>query len=109
MRMALRFLSPVQQAPVLSPTPNLLIDKHRQTGSVALSQAIRPQIVQCPCMTASALSILFFARFSGKERKESLWRGERSQGRRSLAFISTLDTGLRTFTIDPGTKVRVLF
>src|ERR1035438_2719797 len=68
-----------------------------------------PQRVLCPCMTASALSILFFARFSGKERKESLWCGERSQGRRSLAFISTLDTGLRTFTIDPGTKVRVLF
>jgi hypothetical protein len=26
-----------------------------------------------------------------------------------LAFILTLDTGLHTFTIDPGTKVRVLF
>jgi hypothetical protein len=26
-----------------------------------------------------------------------------------LAFISTLDTGLDTFTIDPGTKIRVLF
>ena len=67
------------------------------------------QQVQSPCMTASALSILFFARFSGKERKESHWCGERSQGRRFLAFILTLDTGLHTFTIDPGTKVRVLF
>ena len=68
-----------------------------------------PQFMQCPCMTASALSTLFFNRFSGKERKGSLWCGERSQGRRFLAFISTLDTGLDTFTIDPGTKSRVLF
>jgi hypothetical protein len=51
-------------------------------------------------MTASALSTLFFNRFSGEERKESLWCGEQSQGRRFLAFISTLDTGLDTFTID---------
>jgi hypothetical protein len=68
-----------------------------------------PQIGQYPYMTASALSILFFARFSGKERKESHWCGERCQGRRFLVFILTLDTGLHTFTIDPGTKVRVLF
>jgi hypothetical protein len=74
-----------------------------------IAQLFRCQLVQCPCMTASALSILFFARFSGKERKESLWCGGRCQGRRFLAFISTLDTGLHTFTIDPGTKVRVLF
>ena len=86
----------------LSPTRKLLLDQ-------PAGRSFTSQVVLCPCMTASALSILFFARFSGKERKESLWRGERSQGRRSLAFISTLDTGLHTFTIDPGTKVRVLF
>ena len=50
-----------------------------------------------------------FNRISGKERKESIWCGERSQGRRFLAFISTLDTGLHTLTIDPGTQIRVLF
>jgi hypothetical protein len=50
-----------------------------------------------------------FCPFSGKGRKESHWCGDRCQGRRSLAFISTLDTGLHTFTIDPGTKSRVLF
>ncbi len=71
--------------------------------------AIRPQEVKWLCMTASALSILFFARFSGKERKESHCCVERCQGRLFLAFILTLDTALHTFTIDPGTKVRVLF
>jgi hypothetical protein len=75
----------------------------------AIAVVTWPQQVLSPCMTASALSILFFARISGKERKESHWCGERSQGRRFLAFISTLDTGLHTFTIDPRTKVRVLF
>jgi hypothetical protein len=49
------------------------------------------------------------APFSRRVDKESLlWPG-RCQGRRSLAFISTLDTGPATATIDLGTKIRVLF
>ena len=81
---------------------------HRTDASLTANLFV-PQLMQSPCMTASALSTLFFNRISGKERKESHWCGERSQGRRFLAFISTLDTGLHTFTIDPGTKIRVLF
>jgi hypothetical protein len=50
-----------------------------------------------------------FASFCGKERKGVLVWGGRCQGRRSLAFISTLDAGLPTSTIDSGTKIRVLF
>jgi hypothetical protein len=47
-----------------------LVDQYRQFGSIPAGNW--PQKVQCPCMTASALSTLFFNRISGKERKESL-------------------------------------
>jgi hypothetical protein len=47
-------------------------------------------------MTVSALSTLFSARLSGKERRKSRWWGVRCYGRSSLAFISTLDTLLPT-------------
>ena len=41
-----------------------------------------------PCMTASSPVKAFFL----KRDRESLWWSGRCQGRRSLAFISTLDT-----------------
>src|ERR1035438_6361622 len=40
----------------------------------------KPQIVQCPCMTASALSILFFARFREKGAKNLIGVEGRGQG-----------------------------
>ena len=45
----------------------------------------------------------------GKWRRSSLWWLGRCQGRRTLAFISTLDTAPATLTIVQGAKLRCSF
>jgi hypothetical protein len=55
-----------------------------------------------PCMTASALSILFFCVFFEKHSGDLPWWGFGCQGRRTLSFILTLDTRILTFTIGLG-------
>ena len=46
---------------------------------------------------------------NGFLRSELLWWPERCQGRRTLAFILTLDTAAASFTIEPGTNRRTFF
>src|SRR6266851_9118664 len=45
----------------------------------------------------------------GVKGMEGRWRGERSQGRRTVAFISTLDAALHAVRLEPGTKRHVLY
>src|SRR5712692_9276377 len=46
---------------------------------------------------------------SGVKGMEGRWRGERGQGRGSVAFISTLDAALHAVRLEPGTKRHVLY
>jgi len=58
--------------------------------------------------SVGVVNVLFVVLFE-KRRRDLRWWAGRCQGRRSLAFISTLDSGLLTSTIGLGTKIGILF